>query len=68
MYQQKYLKYKKKYLDLKGGHIISFNDHIDQNIISRVPFDKYPNPYHKDFPMIKKEYGEKFGINNKNYY
>ena len=55
MYQQKYLKYKKKYLDLKGGHIISFNDHIDQNIISRVPFDEYPNPYHKDFPMIKKD-------------
>jgi hypothetical protein len=55
MYKQKYLKYKKKYLDLKGGHIISFYDKIDENIISNVPFDEYTNPYHPAFPMIEKE-------------
>ena len=55
MYQQKYLKYKKKYLDLKGGHIIPFTEKIDENIISRVPFDEYKNPYHPEFPMIEKE-------------
>jgi hypothetical protein len=55
MYQKKYLKYKKKYLDLKGGDIISYDDKIDDNIISDVSFEDYPNPYEKTFPMIKKE-------------
>ena len=47
--------YQKKYLDLKGGDIISYDDKIDDNIISDVSFEDYPNPYEKTFPMIKKE-------------